>query len=238
MRKTTTAATLAAMVLIAGYAPAATVCGDVNDNGTVTSADALLVLQEAVQLPVALICELGVPRTGQTTGYGPGTDGVVRAGVARSFTDNGDGTITDNVTGLMWEKKDDSGGIHDKDNTYTWSSGTGNMDGTIQGGFLVPLNDGAGFAGYKDWRVPNIMELQTLVNFGAVSPAAYPAFHAACVPGCKVTKCSCTPSDYYWSASTYPDGSTRAWYVDAGYGYVEGNDKTSGNFVRAVRGGL
>jgi hypothetical protein len=37
--------------------------------------------------------------------------------------DNGDGTITDDQTGLMWEKKDDNntGGIHDKDNEYTWA---------------------------------------------------------------------------------------------------------------------
>jgi len=37
------------------------------------------------------------------------------------FVDNGDGTVTDNMTGLMWEKKDNSSGIHDMDNIYTWS---------------------------------------------------------------------------------------------------------------------
>jgi len=31
------------------------------------------------------------------------------------------GTVTDNMTGLMWEKKDNSSGIHDMDNIYTWS---------------------------------------------------------------------------------------------------------------------
>ncbi len=60
-----------------------------------------------------------LPRSGQTTSYGSGSDGDLRPGAAMSFTDNGDGTITDNVTGLMWEKKDDSNGIHGKDNTYT-----------------------------------------------------------------------------------------------------------------------
>jgi hypothetical protein len=53
----------------------------------------------------------------------------VRAGAALSYTDNDDGTVTDHNTGLMWEKKDDSGGIHDKDNSCTlffgyWSSTT------------------------------------------------------------------------------------------------------------------
>jgi hypothetical protein len=60
-----------------------------------------------------------LPATGQTTSYGgPNipfslSDGDVQAGAALSYTDNGDGTVTDNNTGLMWEKKDDSGGIHD-----------------------------------------------------------------------------------------------------------------------------
>src|SRR5262245_44504485 len=48
------------------------------------------------------------PASGQTTPYGPGSDGDIRAGAALSYTDNGDGTITDHTTGLMWEKKDDS----------------------------------------------------------------------------------------------------------------------------------
>ncbi len=55
--------------------------------------------------------------TGQTTSYGAGSDGALQAGLSKSYTDNGDGTITDNVTGLMWEKKSDDGSIHDKDNT-------------------------------------------------------------------------------------------------------------------------
>ncbi len=72
------------------------------------------------------------PATGQTTCYtsggavtpcaGTGQDGDVQAGATLSYTDNGDGTITDNNTGLMWEKKSDDGSIHDKDTTYTWDN--------------------------------------------------------------------------------------------------------------------
>ncbi|MFT4570072.1 MAG: hypothetical protein ACI91F_000942, partial [Candidatus Binatia bacterium] len=74
-----------------------------------------------------------LPVTGQTTAYGTGSDGDVQAGAVLSYTDNGDGTITDNNTGLMWEKKDDNPTptIHDIDNTYTWSLGSPyDMDGT------------------------------------------------------------------------------------------------------------
>ena len=39
------------------------------------------------------------------------------------YADNGDGTFYDRLTRLTWEKKDDGGGIHDKDDVYTWSTG-------------------------------------------------------------------------------------------------------------------
>src|SRR5262249_10894381 len=52
-------------------------------------------------------------------------DGVT--GAILSYTNNGDGTVTDNNTGLMWEVKDNSvTGIHDKARTFTWSTSIGN----------------------------------------------------------------------------------------------------------------
>ena len=54
-------------------------------------------------------------------GDGAGLD--IRAGAALSYTDNEDGKITDNNTGLMWEKKDDNNTypLHDKSTAYTWA---------------------------------------------------------------------------------------------------------------------
>src|SRR5262249_20870553 len=60
-------------------------------------------------------------KTGQTTSYTAGDDGAVQKGDARAYTDNGDGTITDNRTGLMWEKKDRSGGLHEYSHYYPWA---------------------------------------------------------------------------------------------------------------------
>ncbi|MBI5504181.1 MAG: DUF1566 domain-containing protein [Deltaproteobacteria bacterium] len=186
----------------------------------------------------------GLPVTGQTTGYGTGSDGDVEAGVARSFTDNGDGTITDNVTGLMWEKKDDSdlggaAGIHDKDNTYTWGISTSPypMDGTIVTTFLATLNAGGGFAGHTDWRVPNQFELFSLVNLGVVAPSTYSAFNTGCAAPCTVTTCSCTQSDGYWSSSTAQGIPSSAWFVDFYRGDAVNNFKTDSMDVRAVRAG-
>ena len=69
------------------------------------------------------------PATGQTTSYTAGDDGGVQAGHALSYADNGDGTITDQNTHLMWEKKVGLDGIgnaanlHEADNCYTWRGG-------------------------------------------------------------------------------------------------------------------
>jgi hypothetical protein len=80
-------------------------------------------------------------KTGQTSAYGTGSDGNLQKGASRAYTDNGDGTITDNTTGLMWEKKSDDGTIHDKDNTYTWgmTSSPYTMNGTMVPTFLAAL---------------------------------------------------------------------------------------------------
>lgn len=70
-------------------------------------------------------------------------------GPALSYTDNSDGTFTDNNTNFVWEKKDDAGGIHDKDNAYNWSATGSSPDGTLFTVFLEKLNntcDGAGTA--------------------------------------------------------------------------------------------
>jgi len=156
-----------------------------------------------------------VHETGQTICYntagsviacaGTGQDGELQKGLANSFTDNGDGTITDNLSGLMWEKLSDDGTIHDKDNTYTWLTAVTSK--------VATLNGGGGFAGHTDWRVPNRFELETLVNLGAVIPSTYSAFNTACPASCTVLTCSCTQSSNYWSSSTYQGTPTIAWNV-------------------------
>lgn len=186
------------------------------------------------------------PATGQTTPYGSGSDGDAPGGAALSYTDNGDGTITDNNTGLMWEKKDNSGGgIHDKDNTYTWSEAsygsTNIMDGTIAT-FLATLNTPPGFAGHTDWRIPNYKELTSILNLELTGPSVSAAFHdAAGCPGCSdvtVATCTCTRLLWYWSSTTTKFTPTYGYIVSFGNGFVDRDFKNSSHPARAVRGGL
>jgi hypothetical protein len=130
-----------------------------------------------------------------------------------SYTDNGDGTFTDNNTKFMWEIKDESGGVHDVDKTYSWTLDDGDLtdpDGTLFTEFLDKLNnkcDGdettpcatnrdcagigngkCGLAGRRDWCIPNVKKLQSIVDYGTFSPAKS-------FPGS-------TKALFYWSATT------------------------------------
>lgn len=67
------------------------------------------------------------------------------------YTDNGDGTITDNVTNLMWQKQDDGAG-------RAWAD-------------AVAYCAGLTLATYSDWRLPNRYALQSIVDYGAYSPS-------------------------------------------------------------------
>lgn len=184
-------------------------------------------------------------RTGQTTSYGAGSDGDLQKGVAQGYVDNGDGTITDSKTGLMWEKKSDDGSIHDKDDVYTLGSTIPpyTLDGTAVTTFLAALNAGGGFAGHTDWRLPNLTELESIRNLGTVSPAVAAVFNSNCGagsggnPGCTVTTCSCTLPASYWSSSSYAGPAELAWEVRFGDGTVDSEFKDTDSYVRAVRGG-
>ncbi|MGQ0593816.1 MAG: Lcl C-terminal domain-containing protein [Gammaproteobacteria bacterium] len=177
------------------------------------------------------------PATGQTTSFRAGDDGDIEAGAALSYTDNLDGTITDNNTKLIWEKKSDDEAVndndntttfpHDKDNVYTW-------DQAFQ--HVADLNTD-NFANHNDWRLPNVKELQSIVNYGTFNPAVSLAFNTNCVAGVDVESGSCTAASIYWSSTTLADGPGNAWGVLFFNGFVGNAGKDNFLHVRAVRGG-
>ncbi|MCP4367561.1 MAG: DUF1566 domain-containing protein, partial [Deltaproteobacteria bacterium] len=65
-----------------------------------------------------------------------------------NYTDNGNGTISDSSTGLMWSQTDSSAGLNWKD-ALAW----------------VQSKNAANFLGHNDWRLPNSKELQSIVDY-------------------------------------------------------------------------
>ena len=185
----------------------------------------------------ATLPPLRFPKTGQITCYndagspvacaGSGQDGQLQAGSTPSYTDNGNGTITDNVTKLMWEKLSDDGSIHDKDSTYFGMSA-----GIAKANTL----NGAAFAGHTDWRLPNRRELASIVDLGRQNPSANPVFHTGCVGGCTILSCSCTKNTIYWTSSTYIGYSLASWKVIFQDGDIyAGNRAGESHAARVVR---
>lgn len=84
------------------------------------------------------------------------------AGTAPSYTDNGDGTVTDTVTGLMWAKSPDL-------------NGDGEIKAEDKRSFANAMSGAADFdlAGYGDWRVPTIKEMYSLMDFRGIDPSGY-----------------------------------------------------------------
>jgi hypothetical protein len=180
-----------------------------------------------------------VPKTGQTDCYGPcagsGQDGEYQLGVSPAqeptadsvtgaytvygwggtrFTDNGDGTVSDNLTGLIWLKNADCWDVQ------TWANALSNANGLASGS--CGLTDGSS-AG--SWRLPNINELHSLIDLTQTNPAL-PSGH----PFINVQ------SDDYWS-STYYSPAIYAWFVYLGAGGVHCDDTSLTLYVWPVRGG-
>jgi Protein of unknown function (DUF1566) len=149
--------------------------------------------------------------------------------------------VRDNVTGLVWENKQNKDGVknysnpNDADNTYTWydpnPATNGGIAGTTGNGtdtkdYIDALNS-ARFGGHNDWRLPTVLELSLSVN----ADKPYPG------PTINTTYFQNTMSSYYWSSSTDALNPGYAWGVYFSYGYVSNSHKSYSFYVRAVRGG-
>ncbi len=81
------------------------------------------------------------------------------------------------------------------------------------------------FAGFSDWRLPNIVELQTIVERENVRPA----INTTVFPNAS--------RSWFWSSSPYAYNSSLAWNVNFDDGYGNNGNKNTGSGVRLVRGG-
>ena len=157
-----------------------------------------------------------VEKTGQTTSYATGDDGDLQKGVAwpnPRFTDNGDGTVTDNLTGLIWLMDADCGG------TMTWNQALSYCNNLASGS--CSLADGS-VAG--NWRLPNVKELRSLIDFGQSGPAL-PSDH----PFLGIQP------DPYWSSTTNVGYTINAWTMVMNSANGTSRIKTSARYVWPVR---
>ena len=160
--------------------------------------------------------------------------------VGLRFADNGDGTVSDRLTGLSWERKQDLDTLpnpidpHDADNRYAWSASGTAADGTVFTAFLPALNTPPCFAGSCDWRVPTIMELQTIEYLGAAGCGiAKPPLGNPCID----PTFGPTWAFGHWSDTSAIGDPTSAWRLRFQDGNVGPLSKTDGFIpVRAVRG--
>jgi hypothetical protein len=163
-------------------------------------------------------------KTGQTTAYYWDDDGSLKKGVAwpvPRFSDNGNGTITDNLTGLMWLKDTNCIYSHYPGFDTDWAPGDGAVLWQTALDFVAGINSGifsGCAAGYNDWRLPNVKELRSLIDhsqYGPPLPLGHP-FVGSVGP------------TTLWSSNTYAPEPDCAWSVDYLSGVTSGEFKLGG----------
>lgn len=131
------------------------------------------------------------------------------------FNDNGNGTVTDTVKNLMWQKcsygQNNDATCSGTAGTYTWEQ-------------AISYCEGLSLGGSSDWRLPNVKELSSIEDF-----TKYPVSNLTYFPA--------TQQSYYWSSTTDTSAGTNAWQVSFLGGSVgDTTPKTNSNYVRCVRG--
>jgi hypothetical protein len=124
----------------------------------------------------------------------------------------------DNRTGLMWVTNPDDAcatcpGGFVSSGTFTWLQ-------------ALTQCEGISYAGFSDWRLPNVLELHSIMDFNRVNPAV------------NLTYFPNTQGADYWTSTTYLPSTSNAWHLPFGNGGMYYSLKTGRIFVRCVRGGL
>jgi Protein of unknown function (DUF1566) len=168
-----------------------------------------------------------------------GVDGDLQKGVALPnprFTDNGDGTITDNVTELIWLKN-----ANCPNTGRDWPTALADVASLNSTGYMNgnDCGDTSNAGNHQtDWRLPKIRELLSLLNFAfnspAISNAAGTGKGSGSDPFANFPAASLSP---YWSSTAKADDSGTVWGVGFSDGDVLDFRASNDFFVTAVRGG-
>lgn len=185
-----------------------------------------------------------IPQTGQEESFFPGDDGDLQKGVhwpVPRFKDNGNGTVMDNLTGLIWLK--DAGCLGEGEGK-TWLEALERVASLNNGEDLKCKDYESGT--FQNWRLPNLNEMRSLIDIRVDSPALPNTLgDGKCEPNNPFWTQShdydtpiypnplCVKRAFYWSSTTTAWGA--AWVVDLLDGDVQGLQKDEKSFVWAVR---
>jgi len=193
-----------------------------------------------VFIPACLAAQgaISLPATGQTVLYHSGDDGDLMKGVAwpvPRFVDNGDGTITDNLTKRIWLKNGNCPNATGNWQTALQDVAELNSSGTMNGNDCGDTSNGGSHQ--SDWRLPNVLELESLMNVGEDNTGSW-------LQGQGFENIPYNVGGFverYWSSTTYQtdvgDNREHAWTVEITDERVRHEDKAStSRYIWAVRG--
>ena len=176
-----------------------------------------------------------VPKTGQTTSYYEGDDGDLEKGVEwpnPRFTDNGNGTITDNLSGLIWLKDANCFGRRNWEEAITDCNVLAAGENLCSSG-TFSLTDGSSGG---DWRLPNKFELESLLDIRYWNPAlSNTAGNGQWSYGDPFINLE--PSLWYWSSTTYAYDTNTAWCLHMPWAKWSNAEKSWTTYFLPVRGG-
>jgi hypothetical protein len=162
------------------------------------------------------VCIVGVTVLSSPVGAQTCPPGIPRVAPDSRYINNGNGTITDQQTGLMWKRCSEG-------QSGSSCSGTPSL-ATWQ--TALQSAAGSAFAGFVDWRLPSVKELHSLVEYGCHSPSI------------NTNRFPNTPGAIYWTSTSDNGDPSYAWAVSFDYGLFESTipKNFSGGSVRLVRG--
>ena len=139
------------------------------------------------------------------------------------FTPQGDGTVLDTQTNLIWKRCSEGQVWNGSTSNCTGSASTYTWQGALDA--AQTLNNSGGYAGKTDWRLPNIKELSSIVELRCYAPA----INLSVFPD--------TNASVVWSSSPNAYDGSYAWSVVFYDGYDNASSKIYNWRVRLVRSG-